>query len=314
MPAHARYTIDADVLPRFTACYLRIAGDECAFIEAQHRPRAAPAARGARGAGTHARGRAVGRRHARAPRSRRGRRARSSRACPNATLVAHPRAAKNLIDPVEARGGRDGRLRRRRASRSSTGRSRPSRPSASARSRTASRRARRREADRLAHAGHAYHHLVVDDPADRDRVHGRHVRPRLPGAAKVRAVRDALDEPDGLQRGRGEKSLDKVLSLGERFVCPTHYDAYEDAAGIAAQVGASSTAPGSGCERRRAARSRRAMRSASRPPGGRPSPKRRRVRGRRGSALALDVELNALGLAHVAEALRSRPRPPLRSP
>src|SRR5271165_3947498 len=31
---HARFTIDADVSPRFTACYLRVAGDECAFIEA----------------------------------------------------------------------------------------------------------------------------------------------------------------------------------------------------------------------------------------------------------------------------------------
>ena len=32
--SHARVTIDADVTPRFTACYLRLAGDECAFIEA----------------------------------------------------------------------------------------------------------------------------------------------------------------------------------------------------------------------------------------------------------------------------------------
>src|SRR5450631_3289382 len=32
--AHARFTIDADITPRFTACYLRVAGDECAFIEA----------------------------------------------------------------------------------------------------------------------------------------------------------------------------------------------------------------------------------------------------------------------------------------
>ncbi|XYI02435.1 hypothetical protein ACMHYB_22845 [Sorangium sp. So ce1128] len=34
MATHSRFTIDADIAPQFTACYLRLAGDECAFIEA----------------------------------------------------------------------------------------------------------------------------------------------------------------------------------------------------------------------------------------------------------------------------------------
>ncbi|HEX4459756.1 MAG TPA: MBL fold metallo-hydrolase, partial [Polyangia bacterium] len=42
MTQHARVTIDADVTPAFTACYLRLAGPrECAFIEA-HTAHATP--------------------------------------------------------------------------------------------------------------------------------------------------------------------------------------------------------------------------------------------------------------------------------
>jgi len=51
MIRHTRTTIDADVTPRFTACYLRTAGEECAFIEA-HTSHALPrllAALGAHG-------------------------------------------------------------------------------------------------------------------------------------------------------------------------------------------------------------------------------------------------------------------------
>src|SRR5260370_40597512 len=38
---HERHTIDCDILPKFTAAYLRVAGDECAFIET-HTPHAVP--------------------------------------------------------------------------------------------------------------------------------------------------------------------------------------------------------------------------------------------------------------------------------
>ena len=41
MQNHSRLTIDADVRTRFTACYLRVAGDECAFIES-HTAHAVP--------------------------------------------------------------------------------------------------------------------------------------------------------------------------------------------------------------------------------------------------------------------------------
>ncbi len=98
MVARSVDTIDCDVLPRFTAAYLRVEGDECAFVEA-HTAHALPRLLGALSA--------------------RGRRPEDVRwivvthahldhsagagallaACPRATLLAHPRAAPHLIDP-----------------------------------------------------------------------------------------------------------------------------------------------------------------------------------------------------------------------
>src|SRR5947208_2641905 len=95
---HARVTIDADRLPRFTACYLRIAGDECAFVEA-HTVHALPRLLAALGENerrvedvrwivvTHAHlDHAAGAGALLA-------------ACPNATLVANARTVKHLVDP-----------------------------------------------------------------------------------------------------------------------------------------------------------------------------------------------------------------------
>ena len=43
--------------------------------------------------------------------------------------------------------------------------------------------------------------------------------------------------PTGFHAHEARKSLRKILALGERFVCPTHFDAWDDPAIIAAQVG-----------------------------------------------------------------------------
>src|SRR5436305_1331356 len=104
MTTHTRHTIDCDVLPQFTAAYLRLAGDECAFIEA-HTSHALPRLLAALAA------------HGRKPEEVRylvvthahlDHAAGASAvlaACPNATLLAHPRAAKNLIDPSKLIAG-----------------------------------------------------------------------------------------------------------------------------------------------------------------------------------------------------------------
>src|SRR5262245_42034392 len=100
MTSHARYTIDCDVLPQWTAAYLRVAGDECAFIETHT---------------AHALGKLL------AELAMRGRRPEDVRwivvthahldhaagagallaKCPNATLLAHPRAVGHLVDPTK---------------------------------------------------------------------------------------------------------------------------------------------------------------------------------------------------------------------
>ncbi|HEY2510095.1 MAG TPA: MBL fold metallo-hydrolase, partial [Polyangiaceae bacterium] len=95
---HVRFTIDCDLIPRFTAAYLRVAGDECAFVEA-HTPHALPKLLGAL--------EAQGRRpeevrwivvtHAHLDHAS-GASALLAQ-CPNAVLLAHPRAARHLIDP-----------------------------------------------------------------------------------------------------------------------------------------------------------------------------------------------------------------------
>jgi glyoxylase-like metal-dependent hydrolase (beta-lactamase superfamily II) len=99
MAAPEIHTIDCDYIhPRFAAAFLRVAGDEAAFVEtntshAVPRLLAALAARGLRPEQvrwvivTH-----VHLDHA-------GGAGALMRACPNATLLAHPRAARHLIDP-----------------------------------------------------------------------------------------------------------------------------------------------------------------------------------------------------------------------
>src|SRR5260370_20163689 len=95
---HERHTIDCDILPKFTAAYLRVAGDECAFIET-HTPHAVPkllselVARGRRPEDV----RWVVVTHAYLDHAS-GASALFAK-CPNATLLAHPRAARHLIDP-----------------------------------------------------------------------------------------------------------------------------------------------------------------------------------------------------------------------
>src|SRR3954471_23425092 len=99
MAAPEIHTIDCDyIYPRFAAAYLRVAGDEAAFVEtntshAAPKLLAALASRGMRPEQvrwvivTH-----VHLDHA-------GGAGAIMRACPNATLLAHPRAARHIVDP-----------------------------------------------------------------------------------------------------------------------------------------------------------------------------------------------------------------------
>jgi glyoxylase-like metal-dependent hydrolase (beta-lactamase superfamily II) len=305
MGQHARFTVDADVLPQMTACYLRLAGDECAFIEANTSlalPRllAALAAHG-RAPGdvrwvivTHAHlDHAAGAGALLA-------------ACPRATLVAHPRAARNLIAPeklVESATAVYGEARFRALFGSVT-------PVPAERVRTlADGESFELGGAKLTAwytAGHAYHHFVVDDPATETVYTGDTFGLVYPALQRFGRFAMASTSPTGFNAGEARKSLDKVRALGERFVCPTHFDAYDDVGAIAAQVGRFVDRAQAWVEQ--AARSDESTDAmvarftaawwaaiAEEAP---------RFGAAERAVLELDVELNALGLALVAAAQR----------
>ncbi len=85
-------------------------------------------------------------------------------------------------------------------------------------------------------AGHADHHFVVDDPATETVYTGDAFGLVYPDLQKHGRFAVPSTSPSNFDADLARASLDKVLSLGERFVCPTHFDAHEDPASIATQV------------------------------------------------------------------------------
>lgn len=306
MDRHARFTIDADLTPRFTACYLRTAGDECAFVEA-HTGRALPRLLGALG--------------------ERGKRPDDVRwivvthahldhaagagallaACPNATLLAHPRTAKHLVDPTRLVQGATavyGEARFRNLYGTVT-------PVPQERVRLLG------DGDSFElggakltawhTSGHAYHHFVVDDPATETVFTGDTFGLVYPALQAHGRFAIPSTSPTGFNADEARKSIDKVLALGERYVCPTHFDAYEDAAAIAAQLRRFIDCAGAWVEEASRgdeplepmqARLEDAWRAAIRE-------EAPRFGADELGLLALDVELNGQGLAYVANARRA---------
>lgn len=308
MTRHARVTVDADVTPRFTACYLRLAGDECAFIEA-HTAHALPRLLAAL--------------------SREGKRPEDVRwvvvthahldhaagasallaACPRATLLAHPRTAKHMVDPEKLVAGAKAVYGEERFAKLYG----TVAPIPKERVRALGDG----ESFELGGAkltvwhtsGHAFHHFVVDDPATGTVYTGDTfglVYPALQGHGRFAIPSTS---PTGFDAAEARRSIAKVLSLGERSVCPTHWGAWEDAPAIAAQLlrfidraerwveeAARTDEPMPALEARLAQLWRRAI--AEEAPRFGPAEE---------ALLALDVELNAQGLAHVALARRAKP-------
>ena len=235
MSSDRRITIDSDVKPGFTACYLRVAGDECAFIEA-HTSHALPRLMAALAAEGRRPGdvRWVVITHAHLDHAS-GAGALVA-ACPNATLLAHPRAARHMVAPQKLIDGATavyGAARFKELYGSIQ-------PIAADRVRALEDG----ESFELGDAkltvwhtsGHANHHFVVDDPRIETVYTGDTfglVYPRLQGKGRFALPSTS---PVNFDAAAARTSLEKVLSLGERFVCPTHFDAYEDQAAIAAQV------------------------------------------------------------------------------
>jgi len=232
---HARYTIDVDIVPRFTACYLRIAGDECAFVEA-HTPHAVPkllAALDAHGRKredvryvivTHAHldhASGVG---ALLPH------------LPNATVVANTRTAKHLIDPSKLSDGAKAVYGAARFA-ELYGEIVPV-PAARVKALKDGESVELGDAKLTAWDtfGHAFHHSIIDDPAIETVFTGDTFGLVYPALQTHGRFAIPSTSPTGFDAGEARKSIDKVLSLAERFVCPTHFDAYEDGDVIATQL------------------------------------------------------------------------------
>lgn len=298
---HHRITVDAETVSGLTACYLRIAGDECAFVEtntAHSVPRLLAALAAANKRPEDVRFVIVTHAHL----DHASGAGALMAACPNATLVAHPRTAKHLVDPrklVEGATAVYGPERFAKMYGTMT-------PIPAARVQALGDG----ESVELGGArltgwhtyGHAFHHMIVDDPATETVFTGDTFGLVYPALQYRGRFALPSTSPTGFEATEAKKSLQKVLSLGERFVAPTHYDAYEDAAVIAAQVGrfldraeawVDDGAKGELGEAELTAKLARAWRGAITEEAPHLGPDHHAL-------LDLDVELNAQGLAHAA--------------
>jgi glyoxylase-like metal-dependent hydrolase (beta-lactamase superfamily II) len=303
----ARYTIDADLEPQVTAVYLRTAGDECAFIEAHT---------------SHALTRLLGELAAR------GRRVEEVRwvvvthahldhaagagallaRCPNATLLAHPSAAKNLVDPSKLIAG----------AKHVYGEARFAQLYGSVAPIPAERVRKLADGDsfelgghplRVRHtAGHAWHHFVVEDPA-LDTVYTGDafglVYPELQRAGRF-AI--ASTSPTGFDAAEAHKSVDLIVGTG---ASTAHFDAVDDLAQTASQLHGWIDRAGRWVEE--LAKGDEPIDAVTRILEGKIRLALAEDSQRRGLALtasdwhrlALDIELNAQGLAYAAATRRS---------
>ena len=235
MSSHRRVTIDSDVKAGFTACYLRLAGDECAFIET-HTSHALPRLLAAlKSEGKRPQDvRWVVITHAHLDHAA-GAGALMA-ACPNATLLAHPRAARHMVAPQKLIDGATAVYGAARF-KELYGTIQP----------IAADRVRALEDGEsfglgdakltVWHtAGHANHHFVVDDPRTETVYTGDTFGLVYPSLQKRGRFVLPSTSPVNFDAPAARTSIEKVLALQERFVCLTHYDAYEDQAAIAAQL------------------------------------------------------------------------------
>ena len=310
---HSRHTIDCDVLPRFTCAYLRVAGDECAFIET-HTAHAVPRLLAALAE------------HARRPEQVRwivvthahldhaaGASALLAQ-CPNATLLAHPRAARHLIDPerlvasaTEVYGAEKFAALYGKIDPIPAGRVRTLAHTETFELGGATLRVHHTE-------GHARHHFVVEDAALESVYTGDAFGLVYPALQRSGRFAIASTTPTDFDPAEARKSIDLVLSLGAKAACLTHFDEVRDLDEVASQVRAwidrseswldeavASDAPVEALQADIAKKLRRAIADDT---------------ARRGLSLderdwnhlAVDIDLNAQGIAFVADRRRRRSR------
>ncbi|HWL85204.1 MAG TPA: MBL fold metallo-hydrolase [Polyangiaceae bacterium] len=315
MRRNALVTIDSDIRPEFTACYLRIAADECAFIEA-HTAHALPKLLDAlvRVNKKPEDVRFVVVTHAHLDHAA-GASALMT-ACPKALLVAHPRAAKHLIDPeklIKSATAVYGEKRFRALYGTVT-------PIPKERVRIlGDGESIELGGEKLtAHftAGHANHHFVVDDPALETVYTGDSFGTIYPALQKFGPFALPSTSPTNFDAEEAKRGIRKILSLHEKNVHPTHFGGYERVPPLAAQLvrfldraGAwvEDAAHGDEPVDAMTARLVQSWKDAI-------AEEAPRFGGAELEYLAFDIEINAQGLAYVADAKRRAERPTLAAP
>lgn len=229
-------TIDAEYLqPLLAACYLRVQGDEAAFIEtntAHSTPLLLRALEEAGLAAEQVRWIIVTHAHL----DHAGGASALMEACPKATLVAHPRAARHLIDPTRLVASAEqvygaaefarlyGKISPIPAERVLVMEDGDSLPFGDA-------------TFRFLHTpGHAKHHMIVHDPA-RDTVFtGDTFGLAYPLLQRAGRFVIASTSPTDFDGPAAKASVDRVMSLGTRTACLTHFGEIDELDTAAAQL------------------------------------------------------------------------------
>ncbi len=229
-------TIDCDYMgPGFAAAYLRIERGEAAFIECNtaHAVPRLLAALERQGLSTEA-VRYVIVTHVHLDHA--GGASALMKACPRATLLAHPRAARHLIDPSKLVASATAVYGADRF-RELYGAIDPIEP------------ARARALDdetevelggatlRFLHTrGHANHHFVVHDPAQDTVFTGDTFGLVYPALQDRGVFAFPSTSPTDFDPGEARRSIDRVLALGTSSACLTHFGEQRELPAIAAQL------------------------------------------------------------------------------
>lgn len=229
-------TIDCDYVGPEVACaYLRVEADECAFVEANTShatPRLLEALAQAGKAPESVRWIVVTHVHL----DHAGGAARLMRACPNATLLAHPRAARHLVDPSRIIAGATAVYGAARFA-ELYGEIEPIDASRVRSLEDGERVPFGRGELRFHHTrGHANHHFVVHDPQADTVFTGDAFGLVYPRLQRAGLLAFPSTSPTDFDATAADESISRIVALGTSTVALTHFGQQRAVPEIATQL------------------------------------------------------------------------------